>query len=320
MTQELSKKWADKLTASGIPCTTYKRSPAAGGGFFISAGVSGKQMKIWVGKDATLNVKTNKRKKQAIINVEEPPRTVRRVERVVSAYQADTPNKQSFKDSFIRKAKRWNSLPVIPGSRLSAKVDQKSLDYAWDNRKTKNTYGDDMVQYNDHIVRVHLSRKSRKTTMNLLVGQDEERLFICALPEEADTITEAHDLLRPEGLSDDAVRQGEFFFDKVTSAKMLKRIEKLGTNIKSGRTTRFGDVSYQTPSSRKVTLDCALEPNSSHRAAVGVKIDKDTYVSGVVHDSRSGRHAPLLLNGWCKVVRNREIVVKQLEGRSQTWD
>lgn len=59
--------------------------------------------------------------------------------------------------------------------------------------------------------RIRATLRAPKTSFSLLMGFDEVRQFIAALPGRASTVEEAHRLLRPN-VSRRARRQGEWFF------------------------------------------------------------------------------------------------------------
>ena len=170
-----------------------------------------------------------------------------------------------------------------------------------------------------------------KSDMHFLVGYDEVKCFIARLPKAADTVTSAHKILRPQGLSRNAVRQGEWFFDPLTA----KGSEQIDAFIKSNNLTPQMDhvawrwtgsrVTANMPISNRLYKNCRLERRSSHRASRLIVIDGIMYANGTVNDSRTSRHHALKLDGWHRVVRNLEShdpIPEGTQGRvaSRRWD
>ena len=115
-----------------------------------------------------------------------------------------------------------------------------------------------------------------KTEIYLLVGYDEDDLFISALPAKATSVKKAHEILRPEGLSKKAIRTGEFF---------LEPVEKLPTSL------------------HDKYLERGIH-DSDHIADFMVMKYDSQYVTGQIEHKR---HKTVVLNTWYKVVRNNEI-------------
>jgi hypothetical protein len=147
---------------------------------------------------------------------------------------------------------------------------------------------------------VKLIQKTKDTEQHFLAGLDETKYFICALPTKPKSVVDAHNILKPEGISNKAVRQGEWFFDPATK-KELKSI-----NNKIARTG--SDFRHNVHAGNNERLF-----SSSHFSRDLIKIEDETFVCGIIHDSHLNglAHKPLILNGWHRLVRNNEVQITQ---------
>ena len=154
---------------------------------------------------------------------------------------------------------------------------------------------------------VAISKRQARATMeapksntHLLMGYDEMRQFIAALPGRASTVEEAHALLRPS-VGERALRQGEWFFEPAAPAELaaIRRARQRGARAVFG----------------------PLEPGSSHRASV-VLVEGQRFAIGKIVDNRVGHHKPVLLEDWHRVVRNTELDTPggSHRRRSIIWD
>jgi len=123
--------------------------------------------------------------------------------------------------------------------------------------------------------------KSRVSTTCFLIGVDEKKHFISVLKKIVSSVEEAHEELRPDGISDKAVRHGEWFFDPVPPRKAQ-------------------EVLSQCFFKRR-----RLEEDSSHESSVGYH-DGKKYAFGRVSDTRKDYHKPIVLTTLHRVVRNNE--------------
>ena len=91
-----------------------------------------------------------------------------------------------------------------------------------------------------HATRVRATMEAPKSNTHLLMGYDEMRQFIAALPGRASTVEEAHALLRPS-VGERALRQGEWFFEPAArragrhparpAARRAGRIRAVGAGV-----------------------------------------------------------------------------------------
>lgn len=145
---------------------------------------------------------------------------------------------------------------------------------------------------------------------NLLIGFDEVAQFISMLPERAKSVEHAHKILKPKGIGPktDAKRQGEWFFIPA-SKTAIKQIEaKVKRNPRS---VVHGPINGSSH----------WRSTTTHRGTY-VNLDGTRYAIGIITDSRKGRHEPLILSGWHKVIRNNEIQPRGTTATQRTryWD
>ena len=280
----------------GINAESYKRGPSGKEPFIIAveSNKKGGHLKIWEG-ESNIEVITDKKHRQAILNVKERPRSITRKTRV-TWYNNEEPTMEQMEHEL----REYFPVNVVGGSFKFKNVKvKKDTTY---NTETQKEQPRDNFYYATISGEVTWKTNSRRT-MSFLVGFDERHHFVSMLPETASSVEEAHAILRPKGLSKEAKRQGEWFFDPVSQKKARELTNFIVAN-----------------SSKVRARD--LEVNSSHRALQLVEIDKTKYVTGLVRDSREYRHEGLFLDGWHRVVRNLERVFRAsgANRRSETWD
>ena len=280
------------LEKAGLNISPYRRGPSGSHAFSIAKNQSGDGLKVWVPKDADIDVYPDKRKRQAVVSVFEGARQI----------------KNSVRD-YISKKQFWD---LVGGNKCWAQwedLSDEAKEFFEDKMRgvPTNTHvpnsrfvpneveliDDGLYGSTKFIVRgVSHARRSRH---NFLIGGDEDKHFVSVLRKRVYSVDEAHAELRPKGISKNAVRQGEWFFDPVTKKKEreLKKLAKTKL-FKYGALEGEGSWPYYN--------------RSSHRA-MRLRDGKDTYVYGPVVDVRKGYHAPLLLDGFYRVVRNREVKV-----------
>ena len=133
-----------------------------------------------------------------------------------------------------------------------------------------------------------------RTINTFLIGYDENHLFISMLPQKVNSVTEAHEILRPKGLSKNAVRMGEYFFDPVTDQKLIEEIM---------------DNQHEDIESHSV-----IYPEADVYSNIVFYHRDESYVFGKI-DCENKRHKSIYLNSLHRVYKNTE-----LENKSNTWD
>lgn len=137
-----------------------------------------------------------------------------------------------------------------------------------------------------------VTAKIPRSSTHFLIGYDENHLFISMLPRHVTSVADAHLALLPKELWNrkDYLRQGEFFFVPATERqKKLLCTTNKDTHDRLELVKSNGD-------------------ESDHKAAATIIIDSTSFVSGAIKHSR---HKTLFLNGWYRVVNNREVVQRQ---------
>ena len=274
-----------KLKDAGIPARKMKVDTDSP--LLLDNYPSRKGIEIFVPKTlekSALQVKTDKRKKQAVLIVDEEDRT-------------------------------WNETVEIHQI-IDEKYDIeyfKTKDagelmdhFGWvdDNFLEKTTWAQDAEyeiisfekEFKNRLVTIKANVEifAPKQQMYFLLGFDEKHTFICQLPEKPKSVADAHKILRPKGLSDKAVRVGEFFFDPVDFTRSLWLQSNFDWN-------------------------CSVDPDDyygNHRASIiSQDGDDNVYCMGLVWDNED-RHDEILLDGWHKVVKNTELENEN----SGAWD
>lgn len=143
------------------------------------------------------------------------------------------------------------------------------------------------------IRQIHVPESKR----HFLVGMDECHLFAAPLPRAVSTVKAAHSLLKPESIAaqqrkgEKIIRQGEWFFRRVTDNFTLEEIEARAKKFGVQRRARVGGWD----NGRR---------GRSHIVTERVEIPRmGEYVRGkVAHPD----HHTITLNGWHQVTGNTE--------------
>lgn len=311
----------DELNKAGVTASFYSRPPDGKHIFTIGkqSGVPGTVM-LWPGsRETEITVVPDKKLHQAVLKVHEPKHTL----------------------TFTYTYTIWHSLSISHGEALQAAADwlgsgsasdywagailPKGTHYRFAPRSKWVT----KMEKNDTRLKtaIPILATVPTTTQYFLVGRDELAQFVCALPKEAKTVEEAHKILRPKGVPEGSLRQGEFFFVPVSAKhrKTLQALEK--KNPKIGKREHSWEPN-------------GLEPNSSHRAerrlvlvsgkvenlnnfqisrfgSQEYKTEYKTLVKGKIADIRTGHHSPLVLDDWHYAIRNTEL---QAPPKARRWD
>jgi len=303
----ISKKISDQLNKADINASEFKRTPLKGINFTLASTIKGDNIKVYANDTIEYDLHTNKRHKQAVLNIEEEARNidvkVPIPENIYIHHSTIYDDDRSSLNNDLRRALREHNRLLIPNSKISIKIKEDYVNRIIKECKS-HVWNDIRPKSNEYEFTI----KAPKQVNHLLCGIDETAHFICALPEEAKSVKEAHEMLRPKGIPDNALRQGEWFIFPATS-KEIKKIEEY--------------VQETNPYSTLFSFDFShLEENSSHRASTKIILDNKIYAIGIISDIRKGRHKDLVLSSWHRIVRNREIPVVQnnVKQKSQYWD
>jgi len=304
---EESREFAEEIaTNANFNCSGYSRNPLVGSNFILN-NLHGKEVKLWKTPIAEVETFTDKGNKQAVFNIFEEKRVLTKTTKE-TMYTSHLEEYLSLSEVDFKK--KINSLwihhnPITtftPGAKSTSSVSLTKEELKAKVKRSESRYDYVLVPVNHKVV-------VPKTELTVLAGIDETQHFICALSEKATSVAHAHKLLRPQGLKGSTKRQGEWFFEPC----FIKNCRELDQRL----------MSDLTGPKYKRTINVLLERDSTHEAQLLVRIGNETFVRGEINDHRKGRHHPLVLEDWHKVVRNNEVVIpfeEQLRGRARYWD
>lgn len=303
MSSELSETLAKNVKKeSGAPANGYKDNPWKGMNFVVNT-YKNKELKLWrTGKAEVVDLKGNRRHNQVILDIHEPASEF--VEKIHSPIYAWTTSRKGSKvGTEVTNENILNQSTIfIPGAKREVYTGVWSQEWT-DGRKANGS------KYRE-VEGATVTHKAPERNLHLLCGIDEVAPFICALPEKADSVEHAHEILRPKNVPEGSLRQGEFFFLPVEDDKLINTL-----NSRLTKKNSYGVLLVSQKTARP------LEVGSTHTGLITDTIDKKLYVAGMVFDTRSTRHAPLMLPNWHEVVRNTEIVLPKNINRSRVrWD
>jgi len=328
--QKVSEDLGKRITKeTGLLVQPYRKNPITGSGFTVGIGAKD-AIRVFATENTEITVHSDKKLKQFVISAKEPRRTISRDWTYRAVVYAN-----SVLDDIVTSAEKnlssWSPIVIsIPRARAKHFVTKRGKEQIKnqikglarrivrikeENQHRLETYEKNLAEYQKNQRRrkstrrymeepdkpyrantnpsaeVYVSVSTQmivpKSHQHFLIGKDEKRVFISQLREQPKSVKDAHRILRPKGLTRAALRQGEWFFQPATKDE-LKKLEKL-----VGKTT-----SWSTK----------LESNSRHHASVMIKVGKEKFVTGAVHDERKDRHEPIFMNKWYRVVRNLEMV------------
>lgn len=279
----------DILRENDINADDYIRGPLGRNVFAISIQkvTNEGQIRLWPGL-ANIDVYPDKKRRQAVLSIDESHRSI------TKTYKRWTTEPQARNEA-LRVFRRSVALPS--GAKLKTGEPIKIKDA--ETRNWDRNYG----LYSTKVIAT--LPNNRQT---LLVGMDETYHFIAALRNnKIKSVEEAHEALRPEGITEDSLRQGEWFFVPVDEKEEERLDDIAATNPQRVSRRNF-------------------ERGSGHYGMQVIRRDGENYATGYVYDDRNGtHHKGLFLPSWYKVVRNREIdVTRETTSRigrlRRTWD
>lgn len=288
------------LTKVGITAEDYVKGPSGKDAFMISIQPYENIGKIRLHEgNAKIDIFTDKEHRQAVLNVKERPRKfIRRVtyndhysKTKPTLEQAQSKLRSHFPVGLSNTGVIWTYKNVIIED---IKTNETRYNPITEQTEKTGERVHRLYKING-IVTASIRQRSR---MTFLIGVDEKHHFICALPKQAESVEDAHKILRPAGVSVDAPRQGEWFFVPA-SQRLEGRLNRIATTepkrLKNG----------------------GLEVMSSHIAMQMITVDKVKYVNGFIYDKRSARHTGIFLPSWHRVIRNNEITPRNPTERAE---
>jgi hypothetical protein len=301
--RENSATVAKEIANAGVKVKPYVRNPIYGTpNTTFSIAIDRDVVRVWAG-NAKVKVLPDRPLKQAVLQVFEPGRKIQ------NTFKVDWRTYDNYKslEDLRRTWTRWDIQRKL-GANMPAGTTYSIL--AYDRKRDSFVReGDFSADYGTITVQGSV----RATHQNFLIGKDEKSQFISALPRKAVSVKDAHDALRPAGVSRNALRQGEWFFVPATQAE--KRAIKAAVESRGLRPPVVLADRWQQPRHDVG----ALESESSHHAPAQINLNNRVYAVGVVYDDRKGHHGSLILPDWHRVIRNREVVVLA-GGNSARWD
>lgn len=284
---ERSEVLAKDLNKARMQATPYKTGPMGSRLLAFRVPDNGKSVRVWAGGADVGVMDRDTQHRQALVFADEASRDVGRTY-TLDMYQGNRGDDGKYSRRIIERTARAQFPIWVPG-RPKFRLD--SWEVTGEHAGHWGNLGYDRV-------RVHGTMTVGATESTMLVGLDETAHFVCALPSRVDTVQDAHELLRPAGVPKGSLRQGEWFLVPATKAEVEEIIENLGPSTRIGR---------------------SMERESSHRALVVKTANGDRFTIGEVSDDRTGRHKSLHLDRWHKIIRNTEIVVRNVVQR-RYWD
>lgn len=289
-TVEKAEGLVTKLDRFNVPALAYQRGPNGPATFTMA--IKTGELYVWAGS-ADITVAGSKQHRQAVINVTEKKRSVTKEVTVKThGYGVHIPGDREFQANF----------PVAFPS--GAKVEWTVKDKKHAPSKGEKDKSD--VGYVQRTYKAKVTAKVPETKQCFLVGYDEHALFVSMLPKQVKTVAEAHALLRPKGVSENAVRQGEWFFDPVA--------DTLGNALDRALRRNTGSMQFGAPDGtrygRSTTHRCCTMEFRNKVYAIG-------YVLDVRGEKTETHHEPLWLNDWHRVTKNTEVEPPRSMGRQR---
>jgi hypothetical protein len=290
----------NRLRQAGIRAAEYKRGPFGRDVFALSIQPRHSEGTVTVNQGtAGITVRGDKARRQAVVSVIEKDRVVVRntaahfSDRLTASVElGDRPSIGE-----IHRSLRENFTAIMP---VGTSWSYGRCSYS----STEQVSYGQQTTYALHVKCKVTARVNNQTTNHFLIGMDETRNFIAALPDKPRSVKHAHKMLRPARLRKDSLRQGEWFFEPIRNAKLKTQLSRFAIILKPTR----------------------LE-NTTHHAKTAIKYNGVLYAIGFITDDRRGHHAPTLLKDWHKVVRNKEATIKVSPAQRErvvrmrrTWD
>ena len=298
-----AQKLESVLRSAGMTAQRYARPPVGKSIYTMSTGQKSDKFRFWLG-DAEVTVAVDKNHRQAVLTVHEEERWIEDIvwgpssmprTRILNQATLVPNSDQSLVYEFFT-----ISIEDFPNFPIRGHTVQSAFE--WEGYRVPRhlqgrgyVVGDSAYQVCQH---------APETTTAFLVGIDESSYFISQLPELVTSVEEAHEILKPEGLGDNYLRQGEWFFVPVTDPLVVEDLDdRLRRSLNRRGSAVFGE----------------MERHSSHQG-IAVTAYGGRYAIGPIVDTRKGHHKLLMLDGWHKVMRNTEVVVKQAAAPRWHWD
>ena len=230
--------------------------------------------------------------KQAVLRVVEEKRTVRRTYDCIQYYPAGS-KQASDPDEYFYKMHFPVSFPSeddVQYKLISSKI------------KAYAAFVPTPSQGGTFCWEVTVEATTPHTETCFLIGQDEKAQFISCLPKVVKSVHAAHKALRPKGVTKEAKRQGEWFFQPVKDNNLIRTLD-----------AHWDNDSYNE------AVD--LEEQLGYTGAEGSHFAITDFLGGVYYTpgpvwANNNHHSLLHLGGWHRIYRNNEIT----NPTDEVWD
>lgn len=291
------------LMSAGMNAKRYARPPVTKSIYTMSTGQKSDKFRFWLG-DAEVTAVVDKNYRQAVLTVHEKDRWIEDIvwgpsslSKAAILRQATlVPNSDQ---SLVRKfftisVEDFPSYPIMGDTIQSA--------FEWEGYRVPRFRQGGYYRVGDSAYQV--CQHAPETTTAFLVGIDESSHFISQLPKLVTSVEEAHEVLKPKGLGENYLRQGEWFFVPVTDPLVVEDLDaRLRRSLKR----------------RDSAALRGMEHYSSHQG-ISMTAYGSRYAIGPIVDTREGHHKRLMLDGWHEVIRNTEVVVRRITAPRRYWD
>lgn len=295
---------------AGISAKEYAKGPL-GKLIFAASSFNPRELRFWLGESEADIVAADKGLRQVVVTIREPARTITRKTVVVPNHWKPGNHREwlSPEDAVSPQGMTTNNQNYLRARFGIIVPDQASFSATFIERWQEETSPDTSLERWRTKESWEITAKIKASTMHLLMGVDESANFIAELPKAVSSVDEAHEALRPAGISKKALRQGEWFFEPCSDKELLSVINSSPEHF----------------TSKYFKKNSPLEPGSSHVAtealAFTAKGKRIYYVKGMIKDLRKGHHSPLELDRWHKVIRNTEVIRQTGDFRARNyWD
>jgi hypothetical protein len=215
----------------------YARPPVGKSIYTMSTGQKSDKFRFWLG-DAEVTVAVDKNHRQAVLTVHEEERWIEDIvwgpgsmprTRILNQATLVPNSDQSLVYKFFT-----ISIVDFPNFPIMGSTVQEAFEWEGYRVPMHNSFGRRPYRIGDSAYQVR--QHAPETTTAFLVGIDESSHFISQLPELATSVEEAHEILKPEGLGDNYLRQGEWFFVPVTDPlgkRDLRMLSQFASSLSS---------------------------------------------------------------------------------------
>ena len=278
-----------------VPVSFYKRGPF--GKDSLSINITKGEVKIWAG-NSDLDIIPDPVHKQLVINVKEGNREIKATySKYIREIDYDNLDGDTDDEKCVSYINSLTTDSIL--SRINVNLNTRVRPKVISSTLKNDNYGIGLI--------IKLLYKIRGSKFTFLVGYDEptsQSPFVSRLKgrEVIKSVKEAHKKLRPKDISKRALRQGEWFFDPVS--------KDLNKELYENMTHRKHLNHFYGSGVWRWNL-------GSHRAGKVINHNKNMYAIGKIEDVRKGRHEPITLTKWHRVVRNNELVGTNNSG---SWD